>query len=365
MSRKPIDAGVEPSGISSADPGWLSVRKALFELTGGAAQILEELEGGASTRQFFRVAYRGKPAIAMFSPAPSQEIAKAKQACGYGSFVEVARLLQRYDIAVPKILAASETQPVLIVEDLGSYTLAAYLLAYPDRKEALYRQAVEMLAHAQQRLNPLSQDSIIVTRAFDYDLLLWEVEHFKEWALLSRGFHLNAAERKIFDQSAHFLASSIAGWERGFVHRDYQSRNIMVRGEVGQEQLCWIDFQDAMLGPRVYDLVALLTDSYQSFSEDFTADRLAEYCQIVRADDRSSVEREVALVTVQRKLKDAGRFIFLDRVNKNPNFLKYVDATIEKARRALAKVRDLGPLGDLETLLDRRFGPLESRRPAV
>ena len=40
----------------------------------------------------------------------------------------------------------------------------------------------------------------------------------------------------------------IAGWPRGFVHRDYQSRNLMLKGG----ELVVIDFQDALLGPRVF-----------------------------------------------------------------------------------------------------------------
>ncbi len=49
----------------------------------------------------------------------------------------------------------------------------------------------------------------------------------------------------------------------------------MVRKGTGA--LSWIDFQDALLGPRVYDLVALLNDSYQTFDRPFVEARLREY----------------------------------------------------------------------------------------
>ena len=54
----------------------------------------------------------------------------------------------------------------------------------------------------------------------------------------------------------------------------------MVRGssQAGLE-LVWIDFQDALLGPRVYDLVALLNDSYQTFATEFIDQRLREYLE--------------------------------------------------------------------------------------
>ena len=47
-------------------------------------------------------------------------------------------------------------------------------------------------------------------------------------------------------------------------------------------ELCWIDFQDALLGPRVYDLVALLNDSYQTFDRAFVEARLDDYARAAR-----------------------------------------------------------------------------------
>ncbi len=340
------------------DTGTAAVKIALSELA-DENEIVEELEGGASTRQFFRVRFDGRNAIAMYTPAPSQEIAKARQTSGYGAFVEVAGLLADHDLPVPRIFAASPTQPVLFVEDLGDFTLAAYVAAHPESKERLYRSAVAALARGQNQLSPLPARSVIRTRAFDYDLLLWEVEHFRTWALSERGVDLTPAQQGVFERCASYLSRTISDWDRGFVHRDYQSRNIMVRGSFGRETLTWIDFQDAMLGPRVYDLVALLTDSYQTFSQEFVRARLDEYCAIRGFEEqRARIDEEFSLVTVQRKLKDAGRFVFLDRVNGNPHFLKFVESTVDKARRALRSVRHLGSLSELDDLLSELFGPL-------
>src|SRR6185295_3031628 len=101
-----------------------------------------------------------------------------------------------------------------------------------------------------------------------------------EWALEARGVRLSIHDRRIFQHSAEHLARTIASWPRGFVHRDYQSRNLMVvRDAQGHLGLGWIDFQDAMLGPRIYDLVALLSDSYQEFDADFIEERLDEYAE--------------------------------------------------------------------------------------
>jgi aminoglycoside/choline kinase family phosphotransferase len=163
----------------------------------------------------------------------------------------------------------------------------------------------------------------------------------------------------VFDQARDYLAGTIAAWPRGFVHRDYQSRNLMVLpNDNGTHQIGWIDFQDALLGPRVYDLVALLGDSYQAFDEAFIASRLSEFCTEMNLDaaGEAALTREFDLVTVQRKLKDAGRFVFIERTNGNPSFLKFVEPTIAKVRASLTRLGHIPELKALAELLHDLFG---------
>ena len=41
--------------------------------------------------------------------------------------------------------------------------------------------------------------------------------------------------------------------------------------------------------------------------------------------------------TLQRKMKDIGRFVFIDRVRKNPSFLRWIPATAGYIRQAMAQ----------------------------
>jgi N-acetylmuramate 1-kinase len=316
------------------------------------------MPGGASTRKFFRVELGDRSAVAMYVPdgTRSEEVTRSDGMTRRWPFLEVRELLAARGVRVPGLLGEACEDGWMIVEDLGDDTLAAYLERHPTERVRLYQQAVTDLARAQRALEILPEDSIVAARAFDHDLLHWEIQHFREWALEARGMELAPADRLTFDRAADALASRIAGWPRSFVHRDYQSRNLMVvplpNGDV---ELAWVDFQDALLGPRVYDLVALLSDSYQEFTPEFVEARLDEYVakRGLAVDERTAVGREFDLVTVQRKLKDAGRFVFIDRVKKNPGFLKFVDPTIAKVRRALRRLGADGELGELAELLGR------------
>jgi aminoglycoside/choline kinase family phosphotransferase len=314
------------------------------------------MAGGASTRRYFRVRFDGSSAVGMFVPdgAKPEEVANGVAHQTRWPFLEVRDLLASHGVDVPSLHAEDTVRGWLLLEDLGDDTLANYLAARPYARESLYVNAVTDLARAQAALSPLPEGSVVATRAFDEELLRWEIDHFREWALEARGVALSDADRSLYAGIAGRLARRIAAWPRAFVHRDYQSRNLMVRRD---GRLCWIDFQDALLGPRVYDLVALLNDSYQTFDPAFVDARLADY---VRARGLGgepfageAIRREFDFVTVQRKLKDAGRFVFIDRVKGNPAFLKFVEPTIAKVRASLARLSDDEDMRSLAQLLAR------------
>lgn len=317
------------------------------------------MPGGASTRRFARLHLGpGRSVVAIHVPDAnrSDELEKPGSKVARWPFLEIRDLLASRGIEVPAVTCEACDQGLLLVEDLGDMTLAVALEEYPERRTQLYQLAVRDLAFAQQALAELPADSVVRQRSFDGELLRWEIDHFREWALEARGITLTTEERDVFEQAADFLAFTIASWPRGFVHRDYQSRNLMVRFDHdGRSHITWIDFQDALLGPRVYDLVALLGDSYQTFSPSFVQARLDEYVAAMRLvpseRERERLRREFDLVTVQRKLKDAGRFVFIDRVKHNPSFLCFVQPTIDKVLSALTRLRDVACLRSLEELL--------------
>lgn len=332
----------------------------LVRRTWSAELALTEMPGGASTRRYFRLALPpARSAVAMFVPegAKPEEVQKA-HAGERWPFLEVRDLLADRGIDVPAVLAEDTDNGWLVIEDLGDDTLANWLLRNAAEKPALYTRAVTDLANAQKVLAELPKGSVVASRTFDFDLLRWEIEHFREWGLDARDKRLSPDDAKRFGEIADRLARRVADLPQGFVHRDYQSRNLMVkeRAEGSGLRLVWIDFQDALLGPRVYDLVALLNDSYQEFDRAFVEARLAEYAKAAGLSDaqRGKLVDEFDLVTVQRKLKDAGRFVFIDRKKANSSFLKFVTPTIKKVDGALARLETHDPeMKELRAILHR------------
>jgi aminoglycoside/choline kinase family phosphotransferase len=341
------------------------------DLPGAKLLGIEAMPGGMSPRRFFRARLQPDSAttpasvVGVFTPNAQQsdEASHQNTEPREWPFLEVHRLLYRAGVRVPHLFGTDCDAGWMLVEDLGDLTLARAVLAKPDNKEGLYQIAVADLARAHAALTRAPEDSVVRTRRFDYALLHWEIEHFREFALSARDFRLSADQAERFMRLSDALAKYVADLPAGFVHRDYQSRNLMwVPSSAASYtpppthrlamtsptstlrssgELVWIDFQDALTGPRIYDLVALLNDSYQTFSRDFVTARLTEYAAL-RGDPSLTSARavfEFDVVTVQRKLKDAGRFVYFYVKNGDPSYLEFVDPTISKVKASLARLQ--------------------------
>lgn len=325
------------------------VRDAAGRATGWDASRapVKRLAGHASLRSYWRVGEPPRSLVVMVLPpgAGPEEVTQGG-APAVDPFVDVQRYLAAIGVRVPALHAFYEPEGLMVLEDLGDEMLETRLLA-GDAKEPLYERAIDALARLRARAEARPEGSVAFGRAFDRNLYRWELDHFVEWGLEAwKGARLAPAEKQVVDRAFDAIAAALDAEPKGFTHRDYQSRNLMILPS-GEQAV--IDFQDALLGPRQYDLVALLRDSYVELEPDLVDAMLRRYLDRLRAEGGPRLEyapfREVFdLLTVQRKLKDAGRFVFIDRVKKNPGFLVSIPASLRYVRAAFARRPDLAEL---------------------
>jgi len=329
-----------------------NLHRALGKLYGEPVPPIEitALKGDASTRRYFRVQVRGAHTAGPGSLIVMQLPEDAFQSDEGGKapapkrlpFLEIAELLESKGLSVPSIYAEDLMNGVILLEDLGDVTFEQELRRSPRaRWPRLYRNAVDLLAKLHERCADLPETSIVVQRRFDRELLFWELDHFRQWGLETPFGPLDSAQTRTLDDGFATIVREIQKMPYGFVHRDYQSKNLMVRPSSGALSL--IDFQDALLGPRAYDLAALLCDSYVSLDLELQQSMIERYAAM-RQIDPVQFRREFWHVALHRKLKDAGRFIFIDRVRKNPDFLQWFPQSLVYAGRAAAQIEGFGPL---------------------
>jgi len=307
---------------------------------------VKRLAGHASARTYYRVRGPDFSVIAMVAPRdPRSEEATKGESEAEEPFVQVQRYLRGIGVRVPAIHRWDPGARIMVLEDLGDRTFEI-ALADSDR-EALYARAVDLLAALRARADRAPDLACVAfRRQFDFDLLRWEMEHFREWIV---GDRFDAREAECFAREADALCRALDALPKGFTHRDYQSRNLMV---LPDGELAVIDFQDALQGTHAYDLVALLRDSYVELPMELVERLVLRYVEALReaggpALDPETFLGEFHLQTVQRKLKDAGRFVFIERVKNNPSFLPYVKPSLGYVRAALSRLPALDPLREV------------------
>jgi aminoglycoside/choline kinase family phosphotransferase len=306
------------------------------------------LTGDASTRQYFRVLRPDNPSVVLAvydAPFKFDEL----------PFVNVSRLLAHVPLPVPAIAGHADDLGILILEDLGDVTLQAHLgVTQPIEHDALYKQAVEFLERLQRRGRELASDDFIpFSIAFDRDKLMWELNFFvKHYLEAYRGESISSSVRSALEQEWLQITDELAGEPRVLCHRDYHSRNLMIRSG----RLYIIDYQDARMGPDTYDLVSLLRDSYVDLSEDRVDELIREFLKLgpdahSRPDAVGEFRRRFDLMSVQRNLKALGTFGHQTTARHNPVYIQYIPRTLSYVRTNLeryprfARLRELlGPL---------------------
>ena len=301
------------------------------------------LTGDASDRRYVRILLRD---------APSQVLSVYPQAFDVEQlpFANVTRLMAAMPVPVPAILGHSNELGILALQDLGDVTLQAHLgAASATEHAALYREAVALVEQLQRRGADLASDRYPSYRiAFDVEKLTWELEFFATYFVQGyRGVALGAAERAALTEEWRAIVEELAAEPRVLCHRDYHSRNLMLR----DGSLYIIDFQDARMGPDTYDLVSLLRDSYVDIVDRDLDELIAYFLALKRSDDvradADEFRRRFDLMALQRNLKALGTFGYQTTGRRNPVYIQYIPRTLHYVRNDLDLLPQFGKLRDL------------------
>jgi len=313
----------EQLAILFADQGWGAVPPA----------TLTAASSDASFRRYFRWEGAGRSFVVMDAPPP-QENCKP--------FVDIAFLLAKSGINVPKIYAEDLERGFLLLNDLGNKTYLDVIDS--ENADALFSDALQALLAFQQlpMVAPLP--------SYDVALLRRELELFPEWYVKRElGIEFDAAQQQQWQAVSDLLIDSALAQPKVLVHRDYMPRNLML----SEPNPGVLDFQDAVYGPVTYDVTCLFKDAFLSWPEERVRAWLESYWQQASALDipvQADFEdflRASDLMGVQRHLKVIGIFARICHRDGKPRYLAdvprffaYIEAVIVR-RPELADLQAL------------------------
>ena len=144
---------------------------------------------------------------------------------------------------------------------------------------ALYRQALEVLVQLQiAGTQGFSPEWCFDTPFYDASLVRQRECHYFVQAFLQGYLGLETTPEELTEDFELLLQRALHPEQRFFLHRDFQSRNLMVH----HNRLWLIDFQGARLGPLQYDLAALLLDPYVNLPFTTQEILLTEYLGLLQ-----------------------------------------------------------------------------------
>ena len=283
----------------------------------------KQLGGDGSSRFFIRVFYSGTPVcVAVFPPTQGD-----RDMDEFRSSVAIGSHLFRAGIRVPKILGYEARAGLILFEDLGDTRL--HDLLSRDKKRALsyYEPVIQELVCMQVKgVKGLKPEWCYDTPCYDEQVMMER----------ESGYFLNAFWKEllakeippeIIEELRDIAATIMASSEPFFLHRDFQSRNIMLH----KSQIRVIDFQAGRVGPPGYDLASLLIDPYADLSEfeqqhlfNFYLKEIDRYPEI----SREKVIQTFPFLALQRNLQIIGAFSFLSKQMGKRFFETYLSPSL-------------------------------------
>ena len=285
---------------------------------------LKPIGNDASFRKYYRVQGPSGSLIAVDAP-PETEDSK--------TFIRIARQWRQQGIRVPEVHAFDLTHGFMLLEDFGDRLLSDGLLE--GQVDDLYQRSMALSKKIQ--LLPATD-----LPAYDEHLLRFELSLYPQWFLKSfLGLQLSSNEDQVLNDLFDYLVDSALEQPRVTVHRDFHSRNLMLcaDGELGV-----IDFQGALHGPLLYDVVSLLKDCYHSWPVEKVEQWLKAYtCDMPQLASVSAAQvlRWFDWMGLQRHLKCLGIFSRLWLRDNRANYLSDLPKTFDYVVAACKRYPEL------------------------
>ncbi|MCP4913702.1 MAG: phosphotransferase [Oligoflexia bacterium] len=298
-------------------------------------KLVDRLTGDASTRRYYRVDTENDSYVVCLDHAIKNPDLKKNE------FIEVQKVFEANNISVPKIYDKRLEKGYILEEDLGDVTFLKRLASasHKDEQFKLYKQVIDELIKIHQ-IDPKDHlDQTFSKLSFDYSKLMYEVNFCLEW-FAEKLIGIDKTDMRIINLRKEYevVCEKIAKQHKVVTHRDFHSRNIMVKNQ----KLIIIDFQDARMGLPQYDLVSLLEDCYYELDREnvyklkkYYWENFLEAKNIQK--DFDEFESLYTLMTLQRTLKAIGSFAYIYNTRNDERYLKYIGFAVEKIKRFAIK----------------------------
>lgn len=248
------------------------------------------------------------------------------------AFYYFSEVFTQLKLNTPQIFMISEDRKIYIQEFLGECTLSEIIEKNEPAEKILFlvKQSLDRLHNLQNKtISKINYSKTFEYESYDELPITHDLYYFKNFVadILELQYHKSTLlkEFKKLVQNIECLEP------KGLMIRDFQARNIMVNEN---NEVYFIDYQSAMKGPLMYDVVSFLFQAKANFSENFQNEML-EYYYSIWNNKHVEISLRKALKPLQfiRFLQVLGAYGFLGLIQKKIHFINSIEKGIENIYR--------------------------------
>ncbi|HCM35164.1 phosphotransferase [Chryseobacterium sp.] len=282
---------------------------------------------GKKSTEFITLAQSGSARVNFLAITPTEKyiITYNENIPENESFLYYSQVFSELNLNTPAILSISDDRKMYIQEFLGDKTLSEVITKQNVSPEttSLVQQTLEKLFQLQMK----TQGKIDFSKTFEYESydelpIIHDLYYFKNFVADVLELEYNKSTLlKEFKK----IASLVENLEpKGIMIRDFQARNIMVNEK---NEVSFIDYQSAMKGPLMYDVISFLFQAKADFPEDFKNEMLDFYIQLFENQEtQAQLKKSVKPIQMMRFLQVLGAYGFRGLIQRKQHFM----ASLEK-----------------------------------
>lgn len=333
--------------------------RAFLEEAGWQDAERRPLAGDASSRRYERLSLSGRPAVLMDWPSgPDAPVVEGRAAYSRIAhlaedcrpFVAIGEHLRGLGLAAPEIYARDLTHGLLLLEDLGDDVYGELIAKGTgpagEPLDDLYRAGIETILRLQSvpapSALPVGDGTSHEMPRFDDSVFRGELNVLLDWYFpVALEGEATLAMRADYHGVWTALRPYVdAGVETLFL-RDYHSPNMLWLGDrSGASRVGLIDYQDALIGSRAYDVVSFLQDARRDVPAAREEAMLALYVARAKAElagfDEAEFRASYAVLGAERALRLMGLWPRLLKRDGKPQYMAHMPRTMDYLRRNLA-----------------------------
>ncbi|SIQ66878.1 Phosphotransferase enzyme family protein [Chryseobacterium sp. RU37D] len=244
------------------------------------------------------------------------------------SFLYYSKVFSSLNLNTPTIYKISDDRKMYIQEFLGENTLSEIIA-----KEGLSEQVKALVKQALQKLYQLqtaTREKIDFSKTFEYESydelpVTHDLYYFKNFVadVLELEYYKSTLLKE-FKQIVNLIENLEP---KGLMIRDFQARNIMVNEK---NEVSFIDYQSAMKGPLIYDVISFLFQAKANFPEDFKNEMLDFYInQFENNETQHQLKNSVKPIQLMRFLQVLGAYGFRGLIQRKQHFIASIEKGIE------------------------------------